>query len=214
MVNAHKLSRQLAASLLLAVVSTACMKAQDDATRGQVLYRNCTSCHMDDGSGDMKIGAPAISGLPQWYVRAQLHKFRTAQRGSHFDDITGMKMRPMALSLPFEKDLELVSAHIAKMPVVRNGHSLQGDKAKGQSLYATCSACHGQDGAGNEALRAPPLTGLDDWYVLSQLQKFKAGIRGANPADLSGATMRPMAAILPDEQAMKDVISHIQGLGK
>ena len=58
------------------------------------------------------------------------------------------------------------------------------------------------------------LAKLDDWYVLTQLKKFKAGIRGANPADVSGATMRPMAATLPDEQAMRDVVAHIQGLSK
>ena len=75
-------------------------------------------------------------------------------------------------------------------------------------------ACHGPTGGGNEAMRAPPLAKLDDWYVLTQLKKFKAGIRGTNPADLSGATMRPMAATLPDEQAMRDVIAHIQGLSK
>lgn len=218
MVNSHSSPRPRAANPFLALAllgfSAACQPQLDDAARGQVLYRNCTSCHMEDGSGNEKIGAPALSGLPAWYVEAQLHKFRTAQRGSHFDDVTGMKMRPMSLSLPFEKDLGLVAAHIAKMPVVRKPHALKGDPSKGSALYATCAACHGPDGAGNEAMRAPPLAKLDDWYVLAQLQKFKAGIRGANPADVSGATMRPMAATLPSEDAMRDVIAHIQGLAK
>lgn len=221
MVNAQMPSR-LRASLPQALVALSLTAAvvgclpppQDAETRGRIVYRNCTSCHMVDGSGDEKIGAPALSGLPQWYVEAQLHKFRTAQRGSHFEDVGGMKMRPMSLSINSEADVTAVAAHIAKMPVIRNGGSVQGDKAKGQVLFATCMACHGPAGGGNEALRAPPLAKLDDWYVLTQLKKFKAGIRGANPADLSGATMRPMAATLPDEQAMRDVIAHIQGLSK
>jgi cytochrome c553 len=186
----------------------------DPLARGKVVYANCVSCHMEDGSGNAAIGAPAISGLPQWYLTAQLHKFRTAQRGSHFEDLTGMKMRPMSLSIRSEADVDAVSMYVAQLPVARKGPTLQGDATKGQIAYATCSACHGLDGAGNEALRAPPLAKLDDWYVVAQLQKFKGGIRGANPADASGATMRPMAATLADEQAMRDVAAHIQGLGR
>jgi hypothetical protein len=45
--------------------------------------------------------------------------------------------------------------------------------------------------------------------MLTQLSNFKAGIRGAVPEDASGATMRPMAMTLADEQAMKDVIAYI-----
>lgn len=169
---------------------------------------------MKDGSGDQKIGAPAISGLPQWYVEAQLLKFRSAQRGSHYDDVGGMKMRPMSLSIGSEADVTLVSAYVSKMPVVRKGAVLKGNAQKGQALFATCMACHGPTGGGNEGLRAPPLAKLDDWYIQTQLQKFKAGIRGANPGDASGATMRPMAGLLADEQAMADVAAHIQALPK
>lgn len=200
----------------LAVVFLAGCQAvpQDELSRGRILYANCVSCHMADGSGDAKIGAPAISGLPQWYVEAQLLKFRSAQRGSHFDDITGMKMRPMSLALQGEREVSAISAYVAQMPAARKGPTLEGDAKKGQALFATCMACHGPTGLGNEALRAPPLAGQDDWYTVAQLQKFKSGIRGANPADASGATMRPMAAVLTDEQAMRDVAAHIQTLSK
>jgi cytochrome c553 len=39
-------------------------------------------------------------------------------------------------------------------------------------------------------------------------------VRGTNPADTSGALMRPMAQTLADEQAMKDVIAYIMTLKK
>lgn len=221
MVNAQKLPRlrasltpALAASLLVVATAACLPPPKGEETRGKVVYRNCVSCHMTDGSGDKAIGAPALSGMPAWYVAAQLHKFRSAQRGSHFEDVTGMKMRPMSLSLTHESDVDAVARYIEKMPVVRNAHTVQGDAAKGQILFATCSACHGMDGRGNEAMRAPPLAKLDDWYIVHQLTKFKAGIRGTNPADLSGATMRPMAMTLPDEQAMRDVAAHVQALSK
>ena len=46
------------------------------------------------------------------------------------------------------------------------------------------------------------------------LNKFKKGIRGTNPRDTTGATMRPMSMILADEQAMKNVVAHISTLAK
>ena len=88
----------------------------------------------------------------------------------------------------------------------------EGDASKGQALFAPCVACHSADGTGNEKLNAPPLNHTNDWYLFRSLQKFKAGIRGANPLDIAGAGMRPMAQTLTDEQAMKDVVAYISTL--
>jgi cytochrome c oxidase subunit 2 len=63
-------------------------------------------------------------------------------------------------------------------------------------------------------LNAPPIARADDWYILSSLKKFKGGIRGSNPKDITGAQMIGMAGTLPDEQAMLDVIAHIKTLSK
>ena len=41
--------------------------------------------------------------------------------------------------------------------------------------------------------------------MLAQLKKFKNGMRGADPEDISGGTMRPNALLL-DDQAMLDVV--------
>ena len=75
-----------------------------------------------------------------------------------------------------------------------------------------CQACHGAQGEGVPGTNAPPLANQEDWYLLSSIQRFKSGVRGSNPADANGAVMRGMAAILQDEQAMKDVIAHIISL--
>ena len=50
--------------------------------------------------------------------------------------------------------------------------------------------------------------------MLTQLQHFKAGVRGTAPGDAQGALMRPMSMTLPDEQAMRDVIAFIMTLSK
>ena len=53
---------------------------------------------------------------------------------------------------------------------------------------------------------------MSDWYQVSQLNNYKAGFRGRHPDDVYGQQMAPMVAILPDEQAMKDVVAYITSL--
>jgi cytochrome c oxidase subunit 2 len=119
-------------------------------------------------------------------------------------------MRPMALTIQKESDIPAVAAYVASLAPVRPVPTLVGgDAARGAPFYAVCSACHGPEGAGNEALKAPSINHAHDWYLLEQLKKFRAGIRGANPQDDSGILMRPMAMTLPDDQALLDVVAHI-----
>jgi cytochrome c553/enamine deaminase RidA (YjgF/YER057c/UK114 family) len=87
-----------------------------------------------------------------------------------------------------------------------------GNVARGEMLYGNCAACHGADGAGNEAVRAPSLLGLNDWYQVKQLLDYRAGHRGAHPDDSYGGAMRAAALQLPDEQAVYDVAAYVQTL--
>jgi len=98
--------------------------------------------------------------------------------------------------------------------VQRPEPTLDGDAARGKTFFTPCIACHGPDGGGNQALFGPPIRQLNDWYVVQQLENFKAGIRGTNPKDTYGALMAPMAATLPDEQAMRDVAAYLATLGR
>jgi cytochrome c oxidase subunit 2 len=86
------------------------------------------------------------------------------------------------------------------------------DLAAGQALYAVCSACHGANGEGNMALNAPKITGQEDWYLERQLTNFRHGVRGSNSKDTYGAQMAPMAAILVDDTAVKNVVAYINSL--
>jgi cytochrome c553 len=85
----------------------------------------------------------------------------------------------------------------------------QGDPIKGKSLYGTCVACHGQSAEGMLATNSPNLSGMRDSYLIAQIQKFRSGLRGAKPEDAYGAQMAEMAKILPDEQAILDVVAYI-----
>lgn len=52
-----------------------------------------------------------------------------------------------------------------------------GDAVKGQALYSTCIQCHGERGLGNIEQKAPKIAGQHEWYILNQLNAFKAKTR-------------------------------------
>jgi len=187
--------------------------AEGAGEQGAELFQLCVQCHGPEGGGDPVALAPAIAGMDEWYVKAQLTKFRSGARGTHPDDVAGMRMRPMSLSLSSDDALAAVATHVASLPLVSPAATLPGgDATRGQALYAPCAACHGPDGGGIQPLNGAPLRASSDWYLLRQIQNFRSGIRGTNPLDTSGALMRPMSMTLADEQAMLDVIAYIATL--
>lgn len=181
----------------------------NQAFSGHELYDSCKSCHKEGGQGDVTLAAPAIAGLPSWYVNSQLNSFRTGMRGAHPDDYEGLRMRPMSRQMANDQEIGIVTTYVAGLKPVKVAATLGGDAEAGKTTYAVCGACHGLAGQGNVQLKAPPLAGQADWYVVSQLKKFKSGIRGAMPGDTMGAQMRPMAMTLTDEQSMKNVAAYI-----
>lgn len=191
--------------------------AEPDLARGEALFDLCAQCHRADGHGNKLFLAPAIAGFDQWYVETQLKKFRNGQRGRHFDDIAGMRMRPMSLMLRSEEDLTHVAAYVASLPPKKPERTLVGDPEKGKNLYVVCAACHGPKAEGIQAMQAPPMNHIDDWYLVEQLNKFKAGVRGTAPGDTTGVLMgprSPMALTLRTEESVRDVVAHIMTLAE
>ncbi len=190
--------------------------SEADLARGETLFQFCTKCHAANGGGNSAVLAPGIAGLPAWYVEGQLKKFKSGVRGLHPDDMGGLRMYPMSLWLKDEADQKAVAAYVASMPKVEHARELEdaGDASRGAGYYAVCSACHGPDGGGNQGMGAPPLTGMNDWYLYSSIQKYKAGVRGSLPGDALGAAMIGMAGTLPNDEAIRDVIAHIEALEK
>jgi cytochrome c oxidase subunit 2 len=84
-----------------------------------------------------------------------------------------------------------------------------GEPDIGKGTYAVCASCHGEDGQGNVAMNAPSLAGLPDWYIARQLDHYKQGIRGAHKDDTFGQQMAPMAGMLPDEKAVRNLTAYI-----
>jgi cytochrome c553 len=180
--------------------------------RGAELFETCVPCHEADAGGNPEIQAPAIAGLPQWYIEAQLNGFQEGWRGKHPDDLSGLRMRPMALTLNRDGDIESVAQYVAAMEPTYPESTLHGNAGAGAAQYeSVCVACHGAEGRGDEVLRAPPIVQLPDWYLVQELQNFRIGARGADPADTWGITMRANTLVMTD-QAMADVIAYVQTL--
>ena len=200
------------AALGLLVAAAACNRAPvPGVARGKAVYDTCVPCHGVQGGGNQALGAPSIAGLPQWYVQAQLENFQAGRRGGMPFDTTGIRMKSMSWALDLPGDVPSVAAYLATLPPARPTGALGGDATAGQATFAVCSACHGADGKGNEALHAPPLTLQSDWYLVTQLHKFRAGWRGADTADMWGQAMRPNAMAL-DDAAMANVVAYLQTL--
>jgi cytochrome c553 len=186
--------------------------AADAASRGRELFETCVPCHGQTGEGNPEIGAPNIGGMQAWYIQTELRKFRAGARGMQFNDTEGMRMRPMALSLMTDESVEAVARYVASLPSTRQTPALQGDPKVGEELFALCGSCHGPTGEGEDDAKAPRLAGVDDWYLATQLRKFKNGVRGADSKDPEGRLMRPMARSLPDENAIRNVVAYIETL--
>jgi len=199
----------------LFVLSLLCVSQNLQALdkRTSQVYGLCAHCHGQNLEGDQKLAAPAIAGLPAWYVEAQLIKFRTGVRGKHPRDIAGMRMRPMAKTLKLDEDIKNIAAHIETMPAKKPTSTLDGVAANGQGTYAVCMGCHADKAQGIKEVSAPTLQIQNDWYLFQQLKNFKGHVRAADAAaDPVGSQMSSIAATLVDEQAMKDVIAYIQTL--
>lgn len=184
-----------------------------DPVAGAAAYALCASCHGAQGEGNAAMHAPRLAGQEAWYLQRQLEHFKQGLRGAHAEDTWGKTMAPMAATLVDGAAIRNVVAHIRSLPVVDTAPTLTGTAARAERLYvSTCSACHGAEGRGRRSVNAPGLAGLDDWYLVTQLQNFRQGIRGRHPQDQYGLQMGLMAGTLADDEAIVDMVAYINEL--
>ncbi len=190
-----------------------CVEPTEAMPRAKAHWSQCSPCHGMNGEGKHLQLAPPIAGLPAWYVETQLNHYKADIRGDTYDDLPGLRMRPMAMSLTKEQDVKDMAAYVESLPTpASQAASIDGYGPNAAGAFAVCVACHGADGAGNKALNAPPIAGQADWYVYEQLRKFKLGLRGADPKDVTGAQMRAIAMGLGDDKALHDLARYVADL--
>ena len=176
-------------------------------------YKPCAACHGAAGEGNEALGAPTLVNLDDWYARRQLEHFRAGVRGSHPDDAFGQTMAAQSAALGDALDIDAVLAQIDGFPAVLPVTTVRGDIDNGRDNYnMVCGACHGPEGAGNELLESPSLTGIDDWYLARQYGNFRDGIRGTHEADRYGAQMQRMGHVLETDRDIADVVAYLASL--
>jgi cytochrome c553 len=201
--------------VLAVLLSSAEARAQKAAPPvAAILFQNvCATCHGAKGEGNPAFQAPAIAGLPDWYVRGQLEAFRAGRRGAHAQDMPGQLMRAMSMVLDDKKSAN-VAAFVATLPRANPRATLHADPTAGARLYAErCAECHRYNGAGELVFGAAPLAGLPDWYLAAQLRKFKNGQRGGAPHDVNGQKMVLAASYLEGEDVIRSMAVYLFSLG-
>ena len=97
-----------------------------------------------------------------------------------------------------KKALVVVFAGLAMMASV--GSFAKGDPAKGKSLSATCSACHGADGNSSNP-EWPTLAGQGEGYLAKQLYDFRKGNR-------VNAVMGAQAALIATDEDVEHLAAY------
>ena len=82
-----------------------------DLKQGARLYSVCSNCHGADGQG-IRMNAPRLAGMSDWYLLRELKDFKSGVRGSHPDDLHGKQMAFMARMLQDEQAMQNVLAYI------------------------------------------------------------------------------------------------------
>ena len=172
----------------------------------------CLSCHGAQGIGQEALQAPALTSLDSVYIARQLRHFRDGVRGAHPEDTHGSIMAASSAGLS-DASIADLAGYIDALPNVLPAATIKGDVAQGEDYHLNlCSACHGSNALGNVALEAPALAGLNDWYVLSQYEKFRGGLRGAHPEDRWGVQMVRLAPAITDTDILESIAAYLATL--
>lgn len=175
----------------------------------------CAQCHGPQGQGNELLKAPSIAAQPAWYMLAQMQNFRLGRRGANPADVQGTQMAVIAKALSVEQ-IELIANRIESLPLVLPLASTavrNPNLEAGRSLFTEhCMECHRYNASGELTFGSPPLVGLQDWYLLAQIDKFKSGWRGVDPKDANGMKMKWSSQFIESEQAKHDVVAFILSL--
>lgn len=198
----------LRAAFIALLMATASVTAKDS------YQMHCAHCHGTAGQGSDAIGAPNLTLLSTAYIRRQLEGFKDGWRENE-DSRT--KTMTMAISTLDASVLASATSAIDSFPDTKRKTDVahDGNKGRGKDLYnAYCSACHGTNAVGNDALGAPNLLGFSHAYLSRQYRHFVEGRRGHHPDDRYGQQMARLTRALKDPQLIDDVSTYVASLAE
>lgn len=83
-----------------------------DTIDGKVVYQPCVTCHKADGSG--KYDVPPLTLQADWYLLAELHKYKNSLRGTNEGNLDASRMRAVSIPLT-DKEMRDVVAYIGTL---------------------------------------------------------------------------------------------------
>ncbi|MDC0662681.1 c-type cytochrome [Marinobacter sp. SS21] len=134
------------------------------------LQDTCALCHGQNGQA-ANAHYPSLAGLSASYIENQLHAFAEGRRPNP-------QMQPLAKSLSDEQIRMLAAYYERQSPAANDPLSANASlDPLGQTVVETrgCATCHGGQFQGSPM--APRLAGQGEYYLVDQLQAFKASVR-------------------------------------
>lgn len=186
--------------------------AAPNVAAGQAQYALCATCHGAQGEGVQALNGPKLAGQSAWYIERQLKYFKEGVRGGE-GDTNGQAMAPMAQTLADDNAVRNMAAYIASLPDTPAPATVSGDVDNGWDIYSrNCAACHLDDGSGTWYNNAPKISGMSDWYLVTQISNFRAGIRGLHASDAYGEQMVGMSTAMSGIEEIEDVAAYLNTL--
>ena len=96
-------------------VTSAARIASVNASGADAAFLTCATCHGARFEGNAVIKAPPLAGRDDWYVAAQIRKFRAGIRGSAHGDAFGPVMQVNTRALAAE-NVDRVAAYVHALP--------------------------------------------------------------------------------------------------
>lgn len=159
----------IAILLSLSVVSFSAKSFAADIQNGEKLSQTCLGCHGAPGLRNPSpvFHVPMIGGQHAEYIVSALKAYKDKQRAHG-------TMQAQAASLS-DQDMQDIAAYFKSLSGnTRVGHSSRA--AAGKEKSATCAACHGIDGNG-ENITYPILAGQYASYLEAALKDYRSGKR-------------------------------------
>lgn len=204
-----KLSQKLAA-LILAISALSVPSLADDAYQ-----THCASCHGASGAGNPSLGAPNLTLFSNAYLERQLRGFQEGWRDTTDPYTQTMSAAVGALDAGVVAEALLAIDQLPDLRKISVAKPAAGNADRGADLYtAYCSACHGTNAGGNDALGAPTLLGLDARYLARQYRHFSEGRRGFHADDRYGKQMNRLSRSLKDPSLIDDVSAYVAQLSQ
>jgi cytochrome c oxidase cbb3-type subunit 3 len=157
---------------------------------GERLFaNNCAACHGADARGS--------KGFPNLTDKDWLHGGTPEKIAETITNGRQGNMPPLAAAVGNSEDVRNVANYVLSLSGSPHNSI---DAAKGRTKFAICSACHGADGKGNQALGAPNLTddiwlhGWGEEAIVAMVTKGKTNVMPAHGARLTPQQIHVLTA--------------------